>query len=128
MGGCTVAELDRCMVAEWHPPQWHPPQRHPPEAPTTVAHRFWSRSLVLYRSRSFIKYGTQCGEISTTLAETQSSVSSVGVQSKGSFIVFLVIKMSFPMVWNPCQKSLVYACHLLFDGHLLFRGHMVFEC
>ena len=92
MGGCTVAELDRCMVAEWHPPQWHPP-----EAPTTVAHRFWSRSLVLYRSRSFIKYGTQCGEISTTLAETQSSVFSVGVQSKGSFIVFLVIKMSlFP--------------------------------
>ena len=32
------------------------------------------------------------------------------------------------MVWNPCQKSLVYAGHLLFDGHLLFRGHMVFEC
>ena len=27
-----------------------------------------------------------------TLAETQSSVSSVGVQSKGSFIVFLIIK------------------------------------
>ena len=40
---------------------------------------------------------TQCGETSTTLAETQSSVSSVGVKSKGSFIVFLEIKMSlFP--------------------------------
>ena len=36
-----------------------------------------------------IKYGRQCGETSTTLAEMQSSVSSVGVQSKGSFIVFL---------------------------------------
>ena len=54
----------------------------------------WSRS---YRSRSFMKYGTQCGETSTTLAETQSSVSSVGLQSKGSFVVFLVIKISlFP--------------------------------
>ena len=44
---------------------------------------------------SCIKYGTQCGETSTTytLAETQSSVSSVGVQSKGSSIVFLVIIM-----------------------------------
>ena len=55
----------------------------------------WSRSLVLYRSRV-------CGETSTTLAETQSSVSSVGVQCKGSFILFLVIKMSlFPAsVWK----------------------------
>ena len=45
----------------------------------------------------YINYGTQCGETSTTLAETQSSVSSVGVQSKGFHIVFLVIKMSlFP--------------------------------
>ena len=52
----------------------------------------WSRSLVLYRSRSCIKYGRQCGETSTTLAEMQSSVSSVGVQSKGSFIVFLCNK------------------------------------
>ena len=44
---------------------------------------------------SCIKYGIrmQSGETSTTLAETQSSVSSVGVQSKGSFIVFRVIKM-----------------------------------
>ena len=45
-----------------------------------------------YRSRSC---GTQCGGTSTTLAETLNYVSSVGVQSKGSFIVFLVIKMSF---------------------------------
>ena len=53
--------------------------------------------VVLYRPRSCIKYGTQCGETSTILAEMRSSVSSVGVQSKGSFIVFLVIKMSlFP--------------------------------
>ena len=52
------------------------------------------RWFCIGRSRSC---GTQCGETSTTLAETQSSVSSVGVQSKGSFIVFLVIKMSlFP--------------------------------
>ena len=36
---------------------------------------------------------TQCGEISATLAETECSVSSVGVQSKGSFVVFLVIKL-----------------------------------
>ena len=65
----------------------------------------WSRSLVLYRSRSLvlyliwscIKYGTQCGETSTTLAGKQSSVSSFCVQIKGSFIVFLVIKVSlFP--------------------------------
>ena len=38
---------------------------------------------------------TQCGETSTNLTEMQSSVSSVEVESKGSFIVFLVIKMSF---------------------------------
>ena len=44
-------------------------------------------------SRSCIKYGTQCGETSTTLAETQSFVSSFGVQSNCVF----VIKMSlFP--------------------------------
>ena len=36
---------------------------------------------------------TQCGEISATLAETECSVSSVGVQSKGSFLVFLIIKV-----------------------------------
>ena len=42
--------------------------------------------------RSCIKYGRQCGETSTTLAEMQSSVSSVGVQSKGSFILFLCNK------------------------------------
>ena len=36
---------------------------------------------------------TQCGEISATLAETECSVSSVGVQSKGSFVVFLIIKV-----------------------------------
>ena len=57
----------------------------------------WSLSLVLYRSRSCIKNGRQCGETSTTLAESQSFVSSVGVQSIGSFIVLLVVKMSlFP--------------------------------
>ena len=49
----------------------------------------------VYRSRSCIKNGTQCGETSTTLAESQSFVSSVGVQSKGSFIVLLVVKMSY---------------------------------
>ena len=53
--------------------------------PSIIFHSIcvWSRSLVLYRSRS-------CGETSTILADTLSSVSSVGVQSKGSFIVLLV--------------------------------------
>ena len=38
---------------------------------------------------------------STTSAETQSSDSSIGVQSKESFIVFLVIKMScFQLVFG----------------------------
>ena len=38
---------------------------------------------------------------STTLAEMQCSVSSVGVQTKGSFIVFVVIKMS---LFPHCKK------------------------
>ena len=52
----------------------------------------------IYGKIKKVRYGEKkSGETSTTLAETQSSVSSVGVQSKGSFIVFLVIKMSlFP--------------------------------
>ena len=57
----------------------------------------WSRSLVLYWLHSCMKYGTQCGETRTTLAEMQSSVSSVGVQSKGIFIMFPVIQM-FPAI------------------------------
>ena len=36
---------------------------------------------------------TQCGESSATLPETEYSVSSVGVQSKGSFQVFLIINV-----------------------------------
>ena len=59
--------------------------------------------LVFGRDRSFcIGRARACGETSTTLAETQSSVSSVGVQCKGSFILFLVIKMLlFPAsVWK----------------------------
>ena len=49
--------------------------------------------LVFGRDRSFcIGRARACGETSTTLAETPSSVSSVGVQCKGSFILFLVIK------------------------------------
>ena len=39
-------------------------------------------------------------ETSTTLAETQSSVSSVRVQSKGFFIVFLVIQMSLFLAYS----------------------------
>ena len=44
------------------------------------------------------------------------------------FLITLLVLMVARMVWNPCQKSLVYAGHLLFDGHLLFRGHMIFKC
>ena len=57
--------------------------------------------LVFGRDRSFcIGRARACGETSTTLAETPSSVSSVGVQCKGSFILFLVIKLFPASVWK----------------------------
>ena len=45
--------------------------------------------FMLIGSRSCIKYGTQCGETSTTLAETQSSVSSVEHKVRDLLLCFL---------------------------------------
>ena len=63
----------------------------------TLRHIFipllWSRSRFFYRYRVLVYKFTQCGENSATLAETECSVSSVGVQSKGSFQVFLIINV-----------------------------------
>ena len=50
------------------------------------------RDLDISIGRTHVQ-NTRCGEISATLAETECSVSSVRVQSKGSFLVFLIIKV-----------------------------------
>ena len=53
----------------------------------------WSRSGFSISTSCARVQITQCGEKSATLAETECSVSSVGVQSKGSFQVFLIINV-----------------------------------